>query len=417
MRVTSFVLGIVGGVTGLGVHAVLLVRFFSQTSGSFHAFLQLALAVALGLAAILVAAFLRRSTKTLAVVLPVLGVLGFFPRPMTWIPSGVLLMAGGVAALISLRSDTTSPAPSHGAVSANGTSLHWSEAARLGLPPVPTRPVMTAKRDTWSPAKTVGIVGVAIVAAAIVIPISLWSPWNPSAESEGTQRVATDSSPNTTAQPPITSDSTSTTDRAATTTTVPSTTTTVPTAPGALDTYSDSVRGFTMSYPTAWRNTDPGEVGERVFGSQARAFDEEYTDAYVAASFADWNGPTFNGCYLDYVWVEVWDDGRYDSSDLPEIQADFEDWLDDIADQYQNDDIQVIERAHERQIGEVRGFEQDWSYFLGGHTIVVRECVLIVDQSLYYLRLATVIENQDANGPLFDQILEDFLVTGGSNLI
>jgi hypothetical protein len=148
MRVTSFVLGILGGVTGLGLHAVFLVGFFSQPSGSFHVFLQLTLATALGLAAILVAALLRHSVGMLAVLLPVLGVLGFFPRPVTWIPAGVLLLAGGATALIHLRSVRTSPTPSRGAVSPNGTPVHWSEAARLDLPAVPLRPAMMPERES-----------------------------------------------------------------------------------------------------------------------------------------------------------------------------------------------------------------------------------------------------------------------------
>ncbi len=417
MRVTSFALGILGGAAGLGVHAVLLVSFFSQPSGAFQVFLQLALATVLGLAAILVAALLRRSTKMLAVLLPVLGVLGFFPRPMSWAPAGVLLVAGGLVAALSLRSDVPSHAPSRAVVSATGSPLHWSEAARLGVPTVPSRPVATRRGESWSTTRRAVVVGAVVVAAAIVIPLSLLSPWDPGAGSEGAQQIAEDSSPTTTAQTPSTVDLTQQAGGPATTTTASSTTTTVAATPGALDTYNDSLRGFAMSYPTAWRNTDPGEVGERVFGSQERLLAEEYTDTYVAAAFADWNGPTFNGCYLDYVWVEVWDDGRYDSSYLPEIQAAFETWLDEVIYEYPEADIQVIEWAHETQIGGATGFEQVWQYFLGGYTMVIRECGFIADQTFYHLRLATIEENQDANGPLFDQILEDFQVFLSSDVL
>ncbi|MBN1629095.1 MAG: hypothetical protein JW990_04985, partial [Thermoleophilia bacterium] len=114
MRAAPSILGILGGLAGLSVHAVLLARFFSQSYGLFQTFLELLLALVLGLAALLVAAIWRRSAKTLAVFLPVLGVLGFFPRPLSWIPAGVLLAAAGVVACV--------------------TALHRSDAGRLGAP-------------------------------------------------------------------------------------------------------------------------------------------------------------------------------------------------------------------------------------------------------------------------------------------
>jgi hypothetical protein len=172
-----------------------------------------------------------------------------------------------------------------------------------------------------------------------------------------------------------------------------------------------------MSYPTAWRNTKPSEVRGRDFGSQARREREEYMDAYVAAAFADWNGPTFDGCYLDYVWVEVIDDAEFEVAQLSELRARMEDWVTAAANDYPEANVQVIERMHEVSIAGVPACKQIWSFFYGGYTMVVTECALVAGGSVYYLDLTTVEDDRDANAPLFDQILKDFQVTESSDLI
>ena len=81
-------LGILGGLAGIGVHTALLIRFFSQSHGLFQVFLDLLLALLLGLAALLITVLCRRSPWITAVFSLSLGILGFFPRPLSWIPAG-----------------------------------------------------------------------------------------------------------------------------------------------------------------------------------------------------------------------------------------------------------------------------------------------------------------------------------------
>jgi hypothetical protein len=172
-----------------------------------------------------------------------------------------------------------------------------------------------------------------------------------------------------------------------------------------------------MNYPTAWRNTNPSEVGGRTFGSQERRDQEQYTDAYLAAAFADWNGATFNGCYLNYVWVEVMDDGYYEQSALQDIEASMEDWVSSVVSDYPEADARVLEQMHEVRIAGVPACKQVWSFFYGGYTMVVTECALIADDSVYFLALTTTEDDRDANAPLFKQIIENFVVTGSSDQI
>lgn len=416
MRVPSFLLGLLGGLAGLGVHAVLLVRFFSQSHGLFHVFLELALATALGVAGALIAVLCRRSQKTLVVSLSVIGVLGFFPRPVSWIPAGVLLVAGSALALIGLRrsSGEHSTDDSDSAVTPDGTALHWSEAARLELAPIPPATGATRFEEDWSPAKKAGAAAAALVAAAIILPLSLCSPWSPSAGPATTSPVA---QVTTTASLPISS--TTTLDTVGPTTTAvtvePRTTTTVAPHSELFDNYSDGLRGISIDYPKKWRNTDPSNVGDRTFWDSDRVFRDEWQDAYVAAAFADWQGPTLDGCYLDYIWVEVHDDVAVDPSMISDFQTWLEDWVIEIGQYYS--DVRVLEPVRDVVVSGLPGLVHTWTIFVNGHTLVTRECVLLADNCYYFLEFTAVKDDWDACEPLFRDILENFRATGSSQLI
>jgi len=414
MWVSSFILGILGGLAGIGVHAVLLVRFFMQTHGLFQVFLQLALAVALGLAALVVAAVCRRSLRTLAVFLPILGVLGFFPRPVSWAPAGALLVAGGVTALISLRREPQEEAtgPGYTTVGPDGRPLHWSEAAKLGLPAASAK--TTGRRDrSWGPGRRAGAGAVALVAAAAVVTLSLWSPWNPATPRTQAVQEALETATSLVAVSPST---TATTIKPTTTTTAPPTTSTT-ISPGSdiFNNFSDSMWGISIDYPRDWRNTDPSNVGDRVFWDEGRIMRDEWQDAYVAAAFADWQGPTLDGCYLDYIWVEVHDDVAVDASMIPEFQTWLEDWVVDLGQYYP--DVRVLEPVKGVVVSGLPGLVHTWTVFLNGYTLITRECVLIADDCYYFLEFTAVRDDWDDCEPLFRRILENFRAIGASHII
>jgi len=413
MRVTSFALGIAGGVAGLAVHAVLLAVFFSRSTGLFEVFLQLALAVALGLAAILIAALCRRSLKMLAALLPVLGILGFFPRPVSWSPAGVLLIAGGVVACIALRQAGSRPtaAPAAG-LSPTGAPLHWSEAARLGIPATP-RVVAPHPRgeERWSLARRTGIIAGGLIAAAIVIPLSVWPPTV--AGSAGGQGSVGPTTTVLSARATTTSPQPSSTD-SPTSTTAPGHSSTSTTKAGGLDVFSDAQRGISISYPATWRNTNPSEVGERIYGGANQARQRAFNDAYVAAAFADWKGPTYDGCYLDYIWMEVYDDQPTKVSDLPKIRTNVQDYLDWLRQNFS--DVKLLEPLREVQIGTATGFDYTWSFTVGQQKLMLTDCVLIANDTEYFLEFASVEKDWKRCHPIFNQILQTFMVRGSSPL-
>jgi hypothetical protein len=388
MRVTSFVLGILGGLAGVAVHAVLLFRFFGQSDRPAATLVQLALAAALGVTALLVAVTARGSTRTLAVFLPLLGVLGLFSRLLTWAPAAVLLVAGGVVALVSLRSGAGSsrPSPAFTATSPNGAALHWSQAARLGLSPSATTPPRRA--ESWSRARKTGVAVAAVAAAAVVISLSLWSPG--SASGSGQLAGAT----TTTARVSAAS--------ASTTTTAPGVTTTTSTEPGIFVTYEDRESGFTVEYPSTWRSADPKDTGLRVGGPVERI----WAQMFVAASFADRNGPTFDGCFLNFMWVEVYEEGTVDESMFPEFREVFEEYLEDF--RYYFADVKVLEPLHSVQIGLAQGLSVTWSFSEGGLARVWQVTLLIANERAYFLTFGAVKEDWNDYRPLFEKILEDF---------
>jgi len=110
-----------------------------------------------------------------------------------------------------------------------------------------------------------------------------------------------------------------------------------------------------MSYPATWRNTNPSEVGERIYGGANQALQKAFNAAYVAAAFSDWQGPTYDGCYLDYIWVEVNDDQPTKVSDLSKIRADIQAYLDYLHQNFSQ--VKLLEPMREVQIGTATGFD------------------------------------------------------------
>ena len=389
------------------MHAVLLVRFFSQSSGAFQTFLELLLALLLGLAAALVAGLCRRSPKTLSVFLPLFGVLGFFPRPLTWIPAGVLLVSGGMlAAAGARRHENDHPRSSSATLPGmQGAPLHWSEAARLGLPGAGTAATRRAHATGWSAAQRAGAAALAVLTAAVVVILSLGT-----ITVGGSHAGATTGGGSSTlsVMATVTQPATHSGGEVTTTSAPPpatSTSTTTPPADEEFVWYTDDQYGFAIKYPAAWRNTDPTEVGERTY----REYAEAYADAFVPAAFADWGSPTFNGCYLDYVWIEVWDEATVEVPSLPEFRNFFSDKLAYLATECAG--VEALEPLHDVTLAGMRGTEHVWSIFFGGRTLMLMECVLVGEGRAYLFQLAAVQEDWGACRPVFEEMLQDFTVS------
>jgi hypothetical protein len=393
VRLISWVLGILGGLLGIGVHAALLIRFFSQPYGLFQVFLELLLALVLGLAAIFVAALFRHSPKTLAAFLPLLGTLGFFPRPASWAPAGVLLIAGGVSSMVTVwRGSKSSPSVAPAYVWPDGRPLHWSDAARLGLPRAPAGSAARSGAERWTTRRRAGVITGAVLAAAIVLLLSLGTITigETAVSATTTSETVTTQSSATAGAPPV-----------STTTTAPA-----PAEPQAFAVYTDEQYGFSIKFPSEWRSTDPTEVGQRMY----RMLAEAYAQTFVAAAFADWSSPTFNGCYLDYVWIEVYDETLLDVPTLPQFRDFILQKLDRMKSNYS--DVKSLEPLQDVTISGLQGCKHVWSIVFGGRTLVLMECVLVADERAYFLQFAAVEDDWDAYEPVFEEILRDFAVSG-----
>ncbi|MBN1629302.1 MAG: hypothetical protein JW990_06050, partial [Thermoleophilia bacterium] len=228
----------------------------------------------------------------------------------------------------------------------------------------------------------------ALAAAAIVIPLSLGA-------------VSLGESPDATADVPPAAPRVSTT-----TATSPATTTTVPVEDEQYAWYSDDRYGFAMKYPASWRNTDPSEVGERLY----RRVIESYSETFVPVAFADWSSPTFNGCYLDYVWVEVYDEAFMEVPTLPELRDYAHAKLDHLRTRYEG--VESLQPPQDVVVGGLSGFEHVWSIPYGGRVLMLRECVLVDEGRAYFMQFAAVEEDWEECRPVFEDMLRDFTVRG-----
>jgi hypothetical protein len=372
-------LGVLGGAAGLVTHAVLLVRFFSQSQGLFRVFLELALAAALGLAALLVTLWCRRAPLTLAVLLPAIGVLGFLPRPLTWAAAGVLLIAAGVLAGLSARRT------------------------------VPAKP----GRSPWTQNQVTGITVAVILLAGVAVIVSLLS-WDSLLGIDGSSSSAqSPPTTSTTLASASTHSTTTSTTAAGPATTAPVTSTTVPpvtstTVDDGYDTYVDADWGFTVDYPSTWRNTDPSEVGPRVYGGRNQSFAKAYNDEFVAATLADWKSPTYDGCYLDFIWIEVYDDPKGESPSMDEIKSARATFIQDTLTAYPG--VKLIQPIRDARIDLTTGFSFTWSFPVDRYTEVVTECILVADDIWYYLALASSEDDWKTNSAIFEKVLKSFTV-------
>jgi len=258
----------------------------------------------------------------------------------------------------------------------------------------------------WSTGrKAVAVAGVGL-AAAIVVPLSL-----------GTITLDREAEPAlTVGASSITTSSSATTE----TTSVSSQTTGVLTSPTATSSptttpvpiederfawYRDEEYGFTIKFPISWRNTDPSEVGQRLY----RRMVDAYADTFAPVAFADWSSPTFNGCYLDYIWVEVYDETRVEVPTLPEFRDYIHERLDYLKSRYAG--VETVEPLQDLVVAGMPGAEHVWSILYGGRTLILKECVLVTEGRAYFLQFAAVEEDWGENRPLFEEILRDFTVT------
>ena len=409
------ILGILGGLVGLGTHAALLVVFFTQSHGLFQVFLHLALAAALGLVGLVVAILCRRSPATLVVLLPAVGVLGFVPRPLSWAPAGVLLVAAGIVAGLSLRNTARSLSrsrPQPVTISSDRGPLHWSEAARLGVPAQPAPPTSRSSQASWSPARKTWMAAAVAVTAAIVVAVSVL-PWDsaPAIDRDSPSVQGPAATSTTLAAAGDSEQRTTTSVESATSSAL----TTSTTDNDGYDTYVDEDLGFSLSYPSAWRNTDPGEVGPRVYGGRDQASAKAYQDSFVSAAFADWQGPTYDGCYLDFVWVEAFADPQGEAPPLGELKAARAEYVQEFMEAFP--DVELLVPIRDVQIGMARGFKYTWAIPMDRYTEIVTECVLLADGVWYYLALASAENDWDANLPIFESVLQSFTVTGTSPVI
>jgi hypothetical protein len=155
-------------------------------------------------------------------------------------------------------------------------------------------------------------------------------------------------------------------------------------------------------------------VGERIYGGANQARQRAFNDAYVAAAFADWKGPTYDGCYLDYIWMEVYDDQPTKVSDLPKIRTNVQDYLDWLRQNFS--DVKLLEPLREVQIGTATGFDYTWSFTVGQQKLMLTDCVLIANDTEYFLEFASVEKDWKRCHPIFNQILQTFMVRGSSPL-
>ena len=404
MRRASWLVGILATIAGLAFEGFLFLRPYFRSPAqppTLSHLVHVVLAILVALAGLAAALAARKSPQAAALFLPAVAVLGFFLGVEAWAPAGVLFLASGVLALLAARQSSRSSARTVPITPPPGTSLHWSEAAKLGIPSSPVTSVDTGREAGWSRSRKAGFAGIIVLAAAIVIPTSLWSSGSAaaplsSANAQAKPAVAASSS----AALPSSSSTTSTLLPTATATdpsTTPAPATTGTGLPSGLALYTDAQREFRLLYPTGWKKTPYQKLGATG------------TDQYAAVGFANWKGPQVGGEYLDFIQVDVGEDQTMDSSMLPTVKAGMEQEQQYLKNGYKN--FKVLEDPHQVMILGVPAFTQLCSFTLSGRTVVVAELGLIANGHGYDLQICVVKADWDRDQSLFQTIIQNFGVS------
>ena len=147
-------------------------------------------------------------------------------------------------------------------------------------------------------------------------------------------------------------------------------------------------------------------MGPRVYGGASQSFAKAYQDEFVAATFADWKSPTYDGCYLDYIWVEVYDDPEGEAPSLDEMKAARAEYIENVLTVYPA--VKLTQPLRDVQIDVARGFKFTWSFPVDRYSEVVTECILVADGVWYYFALASVEDDWKTNQAVFDKVLQSF---------
>jgi hypothetical protein len=405
MRRASCLIGILGTIAGLALEAFLFLRPYFRTpaqpatkSHLVHVTLALLLALA-GLAAALA---VRKSPRAGALFLPAVAVLGFFLGVDAWAPAGALFLTSGALAFLAARESSDSKAPPVPALAPQGTSLHWSEAAKQGISSAPVLTGDVRREAGWSRSRKAGFAGIIVLAAVLIIPASLWSSGSAPAPLSPTNAQAKPTNATVTLGTVASSSSTTSTSVAAAVNTAPSTTkpgasTTSSSLPSDLANYADTQHQFRLVYPAVWKKTPYQKLGE--------AGD----DQYAVVGFADWKGPQVAGEYLDFIQVDVFEDRPLDSSMLPILKAGME--QDQVEAKKEFKDFKILEPLHEVTIAGLPALTQLCSFTLSGRTEVFADLALIANGRGYQLEVSAVKADWNRDQSLFRTIIQNFGVS------
>ena len=408
-RKTSLILGLCGGAAGIAVHIFLLVQTPSAAQ-------RPAIGIVLGVAGGGVALVGRVSRQAGVVFLLSLGVLGFLPNPLSWLPAGVLMIGAGACGLVDLRRSPSQPAAEAGPApvpraAPAGAPLHWSVAPYVKKAAPSEQPVAASApnpaapghREGWSLKGKSLAAGLIIAVAAVVVPFS-WSPQDTVASASQTPTAAAArppaSTPSTTVPPTFSADivTTAREELATTTTTLPATFARIgpvdPDDPDALVLFSDIRFGLTVALPATWAEVPPSNLAD-------------YDPAtYHLATFADIDGPAHKGAFLNGITVDVLAGSQTEDPPRELVQQSLQRLLDQGPGSHEY--YQALEPIHEVDIGGVTGLTATVRLTWNERVMVKALYLCIANHCLYQIGLQTDDVDWTTYEPLFGRVLDSF---------
>jgi hypothetical protein len=343
MRKTATFLGFTGGLAGIGAHVYLLVGLLEQGGPASEEVKRLAVGIVLGIIGAIAALAMRASRPASVTLMFSMAALGLFPNPTSWAPAAALLLLASLLVLTGGR------------------------------------------RTTWDRGgKTLVFVSV-VLAAAVVIPFSLWPQESMALASELTSKSPTAVATNGTSTSVASVDTTTGVNAA---------------SPYGSVLYSDTRFGLTLSVPSGWAKVPGGSVAD--FRPKT----------YHIASFAEITGPTLNGAYLNGLNVKLL--ARSLNEDPPkELMRDsVQAFIDGGPEEY--DYFMLLEPIRDSSVGGVPALAATARITWNERVLVKSVYTVMAGNCVYRIDVMTDDVYWDAYQDLFEQMLDSFAFAGSA---
>lgn len=161
-----------------------------------------------------------------------------------------------------------------------------------------------------------------------------------------------------------------------------------------LAAYRDRRNRFILLYPATWRETSLRQLGD------------SKVSGHEIVGFADHDGPSENGCYLDFVQIDLLGEFALADEALERIYDVLPDTVDGLSKAYTG--LEVVDSWRETQIAGSPAMTITFRGSINHRPWRLLECVFVAGECLYSLEFMAIEADWPRYEPIFREIMHGF---------